>query len=275
MESFTRTIGWWIINLDMLLLVILAVGLALCLFGRCRWGARLVGFSSVILILFAVVPIGFWSLEWQENVCSKPQQIPADAKGIIVLGGSFDRMNTAGREETSYNLAAGRFIAFAQLMHAHPHLQFVFTGGGRPLKFMDGVEISEAEIAQKELQKLGIDSSKMIFESKSVNTVENAHLSKELVKPAPSDKWVLVTSAYHMPRSVALFEGAGWNVIPYPVDYHTPGKFEPYYFMGLFKNMYMWSHAVGEWLSMTQNYYFGRTKEIFPRSCAAPQKSVI
>ena len=67
-----------------------------------------------------------------------------------------------------------------------------------------------------------------------------------------------------MPRSVGLFRKAGFNVIPFPVDYHTPGKYEPWFFIGLKDNLNAWHAGTREWLGMVTNYIMGRSNEVFP-----------
>ena len=114
------------------------------------------------------------------------------------------------------------------------------------------------------LKGLGLDPSHVIFENNSTNTTENAAQSARLLQPKPDEKWVLITSAYHMPRSVALFRKAGFNVIPFPVDYHTTGEYEPWFFLGLHLNLDGWAASSREWLGMVMNYIMGRTVEIYP-----------
>ncbi len=63
----------------------------------------------------------------------------------------------------------------------------------------------------------------MTLERASRNTFENAVLTKAMVKPKPGERWLLVTSAWHMPRSVGIFRQAGWPVIAYPTDFETRG----------------------------------------------------
>jgi uncharacterized SAM-binding protein YcdF (DUF218 family) len=65
----------------------------------------------------------------------------------------------------------------------------------------------------------GIPPARILLEERSRSTHENAVYTKELFRPAPGEVWVLVTSAYHMPRSMGAFAAAGWHVIPYPVDF--------------------------------------------------------
>ena len=62
------------------------------------------------------------------------------------------------------------------------------------------------------------------MERRSRNTQENAEFSKALVKPKQGERWLLVTSAFHMPRSVGLFRKAGFAVEPYPVDWRVGGR---------------------------------------------------
>lgn len=252
-ESIYRFFGWWIINIDMFFLVILLAGGGLLAFKRRQWGKRLILISCIGFSFFGIVPVGLWTLEQLENRFSKEETIPPDAKGIICLGGSFDPLASQPRGETSYNLAGGRFIRFVQLARAYPHLQLVCTGTS-----------FEAETAKKELQALGIDPSSILFEADSKDTKGNALKTAELIHPQPQDKWILLTSAYHMPRSVALFRKAGFNVIPYPVDYHTPGNYEPWFFIGLKLNLDAWQASSREWLGMVINYIMGRSDEIFP-----------
>lgn len=263
-ETITRKFFWWLIMPDMIMMLLIAVGIVFLLFKNTKWAKRFILSACSLVLLFGIVPIGFWMLEHLENRFPPITEIPADTKGVIVLGGSFDRMTTMGRKQTSYNLAGGRLIEFIKFTRQHPDLLRVFTGGGALVSFHDGPGRTEAEIAKQELEAIGFDTTGMIFEDKSANTIENAINTKELIQPNPEDKWVLMTSAFHMPRSVGLFRKAGWSVIPYPVDYHTPGRYEPYFFIGLKNNLTAWQYAIREWASMIQNYLFGRSDELFP-----------
>ena len=70
---------------------------------------------------------------------------------------------------------------------------------------------------------LGVPAQRMTFENRSRNTYENATMTRAIVQPRPGERWLLVTSAAHMPRSMGIFRRAGWNMIAYPVDYRTFG----------------------------------------------------
>ena len=84
--------------------------------------------------------------------------------------------------------------------------------------------MSEAETAKPLLVTLGVAEARLILETKSRDTHENAAFTRDLVKPKPGEIWILVTSASHMPRAVGAFRKAGWTVLPYPVDYRYLGE---------------------------------------------------
>ena len=125
-----------------------------------------------------------------------------------------------------------------------------------------GQDISEADLTRRELAALGFDADRVMYENKSRDTIENAIKTYALIKPQKDEKWVLMTTAHHMPRSVGLFEKAGWNVIPYPVDYHTTGEYVP--FAGLRMNLLAWNYGIREWIGMLHNYLFGRSDRLYP-----------
>ena len=99
-----------------------------------------------------------------------------------------------------------------------PHRVF---SGGSPALFVS--EAPEAEFAARLLRDFGIDPERIQIEEQSRNTVENAVFSRLIAQPKPGERWLLVTSAYHMPRSIGAFRKAGFAVEPYPVDWRTRG----------------------------------------------------
>lgn len=252
-EAVYRFFGWGIINIDSFFLILLLIGAGFLFFDKRRWGRKFVAIACFGFAFFGIVPVGLWTVVNLENRFPKLEQIPSDAKGMILLGGSFDIMTTQARNEPSYNLTAGKLIRFVELAKAHPNLTLAFTG--TPL---------EADTTKTVLKGLGLDPSLVIFENNSTNTKENAAQSARLLQPKPDEKWVLITSAYHMPRSVALFRKGGFNVIPFPVDYHTTGEYEPWFFLGLRLNLDGWAASSREWLGMVMNYIMGRSGEIYP-----------
>ena len=121
-----------------------------------------------------------------------------------------------------------------------------------------------------EMVRQGLDVARITFEERSRNTHENAVLAKELVRPGPDERWLLVTSAYHMPRSVGVFRQAGWPVIPYPVDYRSagaidlPGALRRLAEPDVAVRLVEIDLAVKSWAGLVAYRLMGRTSALFP-----------
>src|SRR5213078_952001 len=140
--------------------------------------------------------------------------------GIIVLGGAISPDVSAARDEVALNEAAERLTVAAELARRYPEARILLSGGSGALIYE---ESAEAPFAMRLLQGLGVARARILLEDRSRNTVENAIFSKALAQPKPGERWLLVTSGYHMPRSVGIFRKAGFPVEPYPVDWRTRG----------------------------------------------------
>jgi Uncharacterized conserved protein len=175
--------------------------------------------ATVLLIVFlTVVPVGRFLINVLENRFEAVRTLPTDVEGIIVLGGVVDQFLSQNRRVTAINSAVERLTAFADLADRYPDAKLVFTGGSGVLTDQS---LKEADFAAPVLLRMGVTLDRVIFESQSRNTAENASMSRKIVAPARRGTWVLVTSAFHMPRAVGVFRKNGWQVFPYPVDYTT------------------------------------------------------
>ena len=140
--------------------------------------------------------------------------------GIIALGGSIDESLSAAHGTPIIRGDADRIVATAVLARNYPNARVVFSGGSANLIWNDA---KEADYAGQLFEGLGVDKSRLLLERRSRNTDENAQFSKEAVAPKDGERWLLVTSAYHMPRSIGLFRKAGFAVEAYPVDWRVGG----------------------------------------------------
>ncbi|MBL0941665.1 MAG: YdcF family protein [Alphaproteobacteria bacterium] len=216
---------------------------------------------SILLAIMIILPTAPWALTYLENRYPRQTIISSEVVGIIVLGGSFNLKITQARGVTSYNDAAGRIIAFAELARQNPDKRLVFSGRG----VYEEIHLNESHITRELFKNLGLEVSKMIFEDQSKNTFENAVFSAKILKPHPKEKWILVTSASHMPRAMGLFRKAGFNIIPYPVDYHTTGNYNFKLSLDLWGHLQKLSTAFHEYWGLTQNYVKGRSDEWIPK----------
>jgi uncharacterized SAM-binding protein YcdF (DUF218 family) len=107
----------------------------------------------------------------------------------------------------------------------------------------------------------------MIIEDRSRNTKENAAFSFAIASPAPGERWLLVTSAWHMPRSVGVFRGAGFEVTAYPVDFRTVASRNLVVpFVAMSEGLRRMDVATREWIGLIAYYATGRTDTFLPSS---------
>jgi uncharacterized SAM-binding protein YcdF (DUF218 family) len=182
--------------------------------------------------------------------------------GIVVLGGAISPDISAARNDPALNEAAERMTAAVELARRYPDARVLFSGGSGALIFDEG---NEAAFALRLLESLGLPRSRILLENRSRNTVENARFSKALAQPKPGERWLLVTSGYHMPRSVGIFRKAGFPVEPYPVDWRTrglPDVWRPFPTMG--EGLRRSDIAMREWVGLAAYWLTGQSSELFP-----------
>ena len=151
--------------------------------------------------------------------------------------------------------------AFTDLAQRYPNAKLVFTGGS---ELANGAFL-KPDAARNGSRWMGIDTSRITFVRESRNTFEDALNAKAIVHPTPGEVWILVTSAFHMPRSVGLFRAQGWRVVPDPVDYRTgflAGKTPPP--LQFRWNLTLLSVALKEWFGMCTNWLLGHSESLFP-----------
>jgi uncharacterized SAM-binding protein YcdF (DUF218 family) len=228
-----------------------------------RAGRRLVVTALVLLAIAGFSPLGNLLLYPLEQ--RFPPWVPGQSApdGIIVLGGSIDPDLSIAHDTTVVRSAPDRIIAAAGLAHRYPNARIVFTGGSSNLISNDA---READFAAALFESLGVSASRLTMERSSRNTQENAEFTMALAAPKAGQRWLLVTSAFHMPRSVGLFRKAGFAVEPYPVDWRVGGRNNLFSFSnqatdGLGRT----DQAVREWVGLVAYRATGRIDELLPR----------
>jgi uncharacterized SAM-binding protein YcdF (DUF218 family) len=183
--------------------------------------------------------------------------------GIVVLGGAILAGISAARGSVALNEAAERITAAAELAREYPKARIVYAGGSDALFFNRELE---AGFAVRQLQELGVAHGRITAEEQSRNTFENAAFSRLIANPKPGEHWLLVTSAYHMPRAVAAFRAAGFSVEAYPVDWRTRGPVDLVQPFGrLSEGLLQTDVAVHEWVGLIAYRLSGKTNRLFPR----------
>jgi len=182
--------------------------------------------------------------------------------GIVVLGGAIGPEISAARGAPDLNESAERITATAALARKYPAARIIYSGGNARLVLTGGIE---ADFAVDLLESLGIPRARVETERASRDTVENAEFSKALAAPKPGERWLLVTSAYHMPRSIGAFRRVGFFVEAYPVDWRTRGPIDlAIPFESITAGLRRTDTAVHEWVGLVAYRLSGRTSELFP-----------
>jgi uncharacterized SAM-binding protein YcdF (DUF218 family) len=250
---------WGLLRPNTLALVLALLGLVLVWRGRRfgRWPLVLgLGWYTAV---FALPVAAFLTLPLEERFSRPPE--PTDVAGVVVLGGAVEQQLTEAHGIPALNGAAERMTEAVALARRHPRARVVFTGGTSAI--LPGGP-TEADTARRLFADLGLDPERLLFESESRNTHENAVLTRALVTPAPGENWLLITSASHMPRSVGCFRVAGWNITPWPVNY-TTARDPALWWHGPFPtrlNQAEW--ALREWIGLVAYRLMGRTDALFP-----------
>jgi uncharacterized SAM-binding protein YcdF (DUF218 family) len=235
---------------------LLALGL-LFLQGRPRRGYRLVSVALALLLLMGWLPLPDMLLRHLENQYAE-MPLQADLRaytGVVVLGGALESAYVSqSHAQPLMNDGAERMTSAVAMLQRNPHLRVLFTGGEGA---MFGTGPSEAERARVFFDSMGVSPERVIYEAASRNTYENALLAARLPGIDTTQRWLLVTSAWHMPRSVATFAKAGWNVTAYPVDFRT-GATTPWTEYSLMIGANRWELMLHEWVGLLAYRLTGR-----------------
>ena len=263
--ALSKTLGFFAIPSN-LVISIGVLGLVLLSTRFARAGRRLAFASLAILAILGLSPIGnalIIPLEDRFPPWDAARGAPA---GIVVLGGAISTDVSAARNEVALNEAAERLTVAAELARRYPDARILFSGGSSALIFE---ERAEAEFAVRVLESFGVARSRIVLEDRSRNTFENAIFSKALAQPKPGERWLLVTSAYHLPRAIGIFRKAGFAVEPYPVDWRTSGSddaLRPFPTVG--DGLRRTDTAVREWVGLAVYWLTGKSSELFPGPAA-------
>lgn len=187
---------------------------------RLGWGALL----ALVLSTWTPIPVALLHRLESQYPGPPPDAQLAQYAGVVVLGGALSHSGLwETHDAVALNEAAERMTEAVALARLHPPLRVLFTGGNASLS---GEGQTEAVRARKYFERMGVPASQMLYEDRSRNTAENASFSAELPGVDKRARWLLLTSANHMPRAMGVFKKAGWNVTPYPVDYRTTGRLD-------------------------------------------------
>jgi uncharacterized SAM-binding protein YcdF (DUF218 family) len=255
----SKTLALLFLPSNFLILLGLA-GVGLMTTRRKRCGAFMTAASLVLLVAASLLPIG--------NLLSRPleERFPSwDASrgapdGIVVLGGAIASGLSQEHGEPVIGDSGARIVAMARLANAYPNARIVYSGGDASLL---GNEPPETNYVGPLLDYFGIPRARVVLESRSRNTAENAAYTKDLMKPKAGERWVLLTSAQHTPRAIGCFRKVAFPVEAYPVGWRAERALDlPD--RSFAKGLARLDAAASVWIGLLTYWMTGRTADLFP-----------
>jgi uncharacterized SAM-binding protein YcdF (DUF218 family) len=224
---------------------------------RTALGRRFVLAALTLLLLMGWLPLPDRLLRHLESQYAEmpPTTDLRGFAGMVVLGGSTVPVHIAQpHPQPLLNDAAERMTAPLAMLRQNPHLNMLYTGGSGELI---GKGPSEADRARVFFDSQGVATDRVIYERRSRTTHENAVLTAQIPGVDITRRWLLVTSAWHMPRAMATFTRAGWNVTAYPVDFRT-GLTTPWTAYSIKEGARQWQLALHELMGIAAYRIAGR-----------------
>jgi uncharacterized SAM-binding protein YcdF (DUF218 family) len=285
-------VGWFLLTPSNLILLALLIGAGLLIWERTRlFGMHLAGGGAIAAVVVVLLPLGDWLILTLERrfpayvPCETPKDAPDSGRplaGIILLGGAISSQDIDGEIREDLGGSADRIRKAAQLAKEYPKLLVLVSGGQA---FPRAGSRSEAVATADLLVELGVDLRRLRLETVSRTTAENAKFvaeqrapqpaavgpgapeqaGSEQAAPAQADQgpWLLVTSAFHMPRSVGSFRKAGVEVIAVPTDWQVDDN-RPLLTMNALDRLGKLDLGVHEYAGLIAYWITGRTTGILP-----------
>jgi uncharacterized SAM-binding protein YcdF (DUF218 family) len=232
---YLSKIIWTVISPDSIFIILLTLCLLLFLLKQTKTATFLLFLLTFCILFLSIFSVGDWLLYPLESRFQKNPDLPEHVDGIIVLGGSIIPDRSVEWEQLETNQFHERLSNFIQLAQIYSNARLVFSGGNSST---DVNKPTEAQIAKTFFLKSGISPERLLIENKARNTAENASYSKQLARPESNETWILITTAFHMPRAMGVFCQQNWRVL-----------------------------ASHEWLGLFAYYLTGKTHQLLPAQC--------
>lgn len=256
-----RWILWSLFGPSQILLGSVIIGALLWVIGCRKVGRWLSIMGGAGIFLFGLLPLSHYVVHPLESRFPQPE-LPPEVAGVVLLAGAERPAATAAYSEPQLNSFATRYTTTLRLATRYPDARVVFSGGPKVNEQTGRLE--QTGVASGLLPTIGVHASRLTIEDRSADTCESAAHTKALVQPKPDETWIVVTSAIHVPRTVACFRAVGWDVIAKPADYRVVlGTWDAQSFR-IVENLALLDVALHEWLGLLYYRLTDRTQELFP-----------
>ena len=260
MTFFLSKFLWHLFNPFNLILFLLILSIVFNFFKFFKFSKIIFYFTFLLFFITGVLPTGSYLLYLLEKNFHNKINLPENINGILILSGATNPFLTKEYGQISLNGSVERLIESIQLINKYPKAKVFFAGGSGSLKYPN---LNHSAVAKKFYESLGVNIKNIYFENTSRNTYENIVSAKKKFNPNKDEKWVLVTSAFHLKRAINIGEKLGWEFIPYATDYQLPKKFIWKLSINFFGNLASFQHSSHEWVGIISYYFMGRSSKIF------------
>ena len=185
---------------------------------------------------------------------------PLNIDGILVLSGATDPKLSEEYNQVILNESAERITQTVFLLNKYPEVKIIFSGGSGSINYSN---LNHSDVAKKFFENMNVDSINIYYETKSRNTFENILFSKEIANPRIDERWLLVSSAFHMHRALSIAKHLDWNFIPYPTDFRQSKKFRWKISFNILRNLNDFEKSSHEWIGLISYYLLGRSAYVF------------
>ncbi len=178
--------------------------------------SKKISFAGVaMLVIFSMPIVSGKLIAYLESDYEliKPSKVES-ADAVVVLSGMIKTIQTKNGLDYEWGGAVDRFFKGIDLFNLDKAPILIFTGGKLPWS----IGVPEGEYLRDVAIDLGVPKKDILLTENVENTDQEAKAIKKLLL-LDNPKIILVTSAFHMPRAQLVFEAAGINVIPFPVDF--------------------------------------------------------
>ncbi|MFD1254001.1 hypothetical protein DEVEQU_02628 [Devosia equisanguinis] len=244
-----------------IVLVLLACAIVLLFVGRRKLAIALLVPTALVHTLTSFTSFGYVIIQPLEARFSVPETMPENVATIIVLGGATLARPSTARQTSELNEAGDRLTTALWLARFYPEASLVLSGGAG---LLDDTTEAEATTMQRFFIQQGIAPERLVLEEASRNTDENSAFTRDYLATVDGPA-ILVTSAFHMPRSMGLFRKQGLDLIAWPTDYRSSGR-EGFGFdiANPVNNLSVTTVAMKEWIGLVVYHWTGRTADLLP-----------
>ena len=251
---------WYLFNPFNCILFFFILSVILNFFKYLKLSKIILYFTLFLFFITGTLPTGSYLLYLLEKNYHNKVNLPENVDGILILSGATNPFLTEEYDQISLNGSVERLTESIQLIYKYPKAEVFFAGGTGSIEYPD---LNHSDVAKKFYKSLGVNIQNIYFDNKSRNTYENIVFAKKEFDPNEDEKWVLVTSAFHLKRAINIGEKLGWKFIPYATDYKLPKKFRWRLSINFFANLASFQHSSHEWVGIIFYYLMGRSSKIF------------